>query len=80
MIIKRIELKNIRSHKQSSIDLEQGQTIISGRTGSGKSTFLLSIEYALFGANQNLNNNLNQDSGVSIRSGSISIAVRAKDS
>ncbi len=58
MKIKSIELNNIRSHKSSRINFKDGVTILSGRTGSGKSSFLLSIEYALFGADVNLTNNM----------------------
>ncbi len=58
MKIKSIELYNIRSHKRSKIEFNDGITILSGRTGSGKSSFLLSIEYALFGADSSLTNNM----------------------
>lgn len=56
MIIKGIELNNIRSHVNSFIDLNKGITVFSGRTGSGKSTFMMSIAYALFGSDANISN------------------------
>ena len=56
MIIKGIELANIRSHVNSFIDLSRGITVFSGRTGSGKSTFMMSIAYALFGSDANISN------------------------
>lgn len=49
MIISEIQLDNIRSHKRSSIEFTPGINIITGNTGSGKSSVLMSIEYALFG-------------------------------
>lgn len=49
MIIKSIELKNIRSYKEVTIDFKEGINFLSGDIGSGKSTILLAIEFALFG-------------------------------
>ena len=51
MRIRSIELENIRSHKNSKVEFEDGITIIEGRTGAGKSSILMGIEYALFGSN-----------------------------
>ncbi len=56
MKIKKIKLKNIRSHKESLIELEEGISVFTGRTGSGKSSVLVGIEYALFGSDINLSN------------------------
>lgn len=49
MIIKRIELKNIRSHKDSVIDFPKSTVLLAGDIGSGKTSILLAIEFALFG-------------------------------
>lgn len=49
MIIKKIVLHNIRSYVDEEINFSQGKTLISGDIGSGKSTILVSIEFALFG-------------------------------
>jgi exonuclease SbcC len=49
MIIRNITLNNIRSHIDSLAELTDGINVISGSTGSGKSSILMSIEYALFG-------------------------------
>ncbi len=57
MIIKEIELNNIRSHTKSNIEFTTGITVLSGRTGCGKSTILMSIAYALFGSTSGINNN-----------------------
>lgn len=50
MIIKSITLNNIRSYKDPpSIQLKPGTILFEGDVGSGKSTILLAIEFALFG-------------------------------
>ncbi|WEU40349.1 MAG: SMC family ATPase [Candidatus Odinarchaeum yellowstonii] len=49
MIIKSIELKNIRSYADTQIDFPTGIILFEGDIGSGKSTILLAIEFALFG-------------------------------
>ncbi|MCL6500726.1 MAG: AAA family ATPase [Candidatus Pacearchaeota archaeon] len=54
MIIKRIKLHNIRSYAQEEIVLPRGKVLLSGDIGSGKSTVLLAIEFALFGLQRGL--------------------------
>ena len=49
MILKSIKLENIRSYLNQSIDFPTSSVLLSGDIGSGKSTILLSIEFALFG-------------------------------
>ena len=49
MIIKSIELTNIRSHTKTLINFPQGITAISGDIGCGKSTIFIALEFALFG-------------------------------
>jgi len=49
MIIRAIRLRNIRSHVSSEIPFKEGINVIIGNTGSGKSSILMGIEYALFG-------------------------------
>jgi DNA repair protein SbcC/Rad50 len=44
-----LSLNNIRSYVNETIDFPKGNTVIIGDIGSGKSTILLSIEFALFG-------------------------------
>jgi len=44
-----IALKNIRSYTNAKIDFPTGIVMLSGDIGSGKSTVLLAIEFALFG-------------------------------
>ncbi|MCC7574835.1 AAA family ATPase [Candidatus Woesearchaeota archaeon] len=49
MIIKSLSLTNIRSYKEQEFYFKEGLTLLSGDIGSGKSTVLLGIEFALFG-------------------------------
>ncbi|MBN2454275.1 SMC family ATPase [Candidatus Woesearchaeota archaeon] len=49
MIINSLELKNIRSYADEKISFPEGSVMLSGDIGSGKSTILLAIEFALFG-------------------------------
>jgi exonuclease SbcC len=50
MILKSILLKNIRSYTSQQIDFPEGSILLAGDIGSGKSSVLHSIEFALFGA------------------------------
>lgn len=49
MLIKSLMLKNIRSYENLELEFKPGSTLLSGDIGSGKTTILLSIEFALFG-------------------------------
>jgi DNA repair protein SbcC/Rad50 len=49
MEIKRIVLENLRSYRYQEIIFPKGSTLLSGDIGSGKTTILLAIEFALFG-------------------------------
>jgi exonuclease SbcC len=48
MLITRIELENIKSYRQLSIDFRRGTTAISGANGAGKTTLVEAIGFALF--------------------------------
>ena len=50
MLLKSIKLNNIRSYINQKIDFPIGSLLLSGDIGSGKSTILLAIEFALFGS------------------------------
>ncbi len=52
MIIKELKLNNIRSYSDSLISIPEGSTLLSGNIGSGKSSILLAIDFALFGLRQ----------------------------
>jgi len=56
MKLKKLKLVNIRSHKDSELEINDGITVFTGRTGSGKSTLLMAVEYALFGSEAGIPN------------------------
>ncbi|HPD82157.1 MAG TPA: AAA family ATPase, partial [Candidatus Pacearchaeota archaeon] len=49
MKLKKIILNNIRSYEYQEINFPEGSTLLSGDIGSGKTSVLLGIEFALFG-------------------------------
>ncbi|MBU0470226.1 MAG: SMC family ATPase [Nanoarchaeota archaeon] len=52
MFLKQIKIENIRSYIDETINFSKGSTLLSGDIGSGKSTILLAIEFALFGTSR----------------------------
>ncbi len=49
MLLKSVKLENIRSYLNQEINFPTGSVLLAGDIGSGKSTILLAIEFALFG-------------------------------
>lgn len=49
MQIKRIVLENIRSYINETIDFPLGSVLLGGHVGSGKSSLLYALDFALFG-------------------------------
>jgi len=49
MLIKSLKLENIRSYTAQTINFDSGSTLLIGDIGSGKTTILLAVEFALFG-------------------------------
>src|SRR3989344_1643979 len=49
MLFKKIKIKNIRSYENAEIEFSSGSLLLSGDIGSGKTSILLAIEFALFG-------------------------------
>jgi exonuclease SbcC len=49
MQFKKLRIKNLRSYEEQEIEFPEGSLLLSGNVGSGKTTILLAIEYALFG-------------------------------
>ena len=49
MRLKKLSIKNIRSYSDAEIEFPNGSTLLSGDIGSGKTSILLAIEFALFG-------------------------------
>jgi exonuclease SbcC len=52
MRLKQIQLSNIRSYRDATINLNEGITLLSGDIGCGKSSILLACEFALFGTSR----------------------------
>lgn len=50
MLLIRLKLENFRQHQDTLIEFEEGMTAIVGANGTGKSTVLEGITYALYGA------------------------------
>ena len=50
MFLKSIKLNNIRSYENAEINFPLGSVLLAGDIGSGKSSILLAIEFAIFGA------------------------------
>ncbi|MBW2992109.1 SMC family ATPase [Candidatus Woesearchaeota archaeon] len=71
MIINSVKLENIRSYTNEMIEFPEGSTLLSGDIGSGKSTILLAIEFALFGLKKGAGNSLlrhgKKEGGVEVR-------------
>jgi len=49
MIFKSLAIENIRSYQSNKIEFPTGTSLFEGDIGSGKSTILMAIEFALFG-------------------------------
>jgi len=49
MILRKIYLENIRSYEKQEVEFPEGFTLLSGDVGSGKTSILLGVEFALFG-------------------------------
>ncbi len=49
MLLKYVTLQNIRSYVNQHVEFKEGKTLLAGDIGSGKTTILLAIEFALFG-------------------------------
>ena len=58
MLIRSVRLENIRSYTNETVEFPEGSTLLSGDIGSGKSTILLAIEFALFGLKKGSGNSL----------------------
>jgi exonuclease SbcC len=48
VIIEEVEIGDFRSHKRTRINLDQGITVIVGENGSGKTSILEAVNFALF--------------------------------
>ncbi|MCX6709441.1 MAG: SMC family ATPase [Candidatus Woesearchaeota archaeon] len=79
MRIKWIKLRNIRSYSSCSLEFPEGSILLSGDIGAGKSTILLSIEFALFGFTSEINGETLLRNGKSAGSVELSFESDGKD-
>jgi len=49
MILKKLKMSNIRSYKNLEIEFPAGSVLLSGDIGSGKTSILLALQFAIFG-------------------------------
>ena len=49
MIIKKLNLRNIRSYEELELKFPKGSVLLSGEIGAGKTSILLGLQFALFG-------------------------------
>jgi DNA repair protein SbcC/Rad50 len=49
MRFKRLKLKNIRSYNEVELEFGEGSTLLAGDIGSGKTSILLGLQFAIFG-------------------------------
>ena len=49
MIFKKLILQNIRSYENLTIEFPRGSVLLAGDIGSGKTSILLGLQFALFG-------------------------------
>jgi DNA repair protein SbcC/Rad50 len=49
MILKKLRMENIRSYESLEIEFPKGSVLLSGDIGSGKTSILLALQFALFG-------------------------------
>ena len=52
MLLRSIKLNNIRSYIAEEVSFPATSLLLSGDIGSGKSTVLMAIEFALFGTSR----------------------------
>jgi len=52
MLLETLKLHNIRSYTDETINFRPGNSVLAGDIGSGKSSILLAIEFALFGTSR----------------------------
>lgn len=77
MRINRIELKNFRNHREAAFEFEKGINLILGENGSGKTSILDAIGFALF--NMKLRSDANETLTINESSGYVKIRFTGND-
>ncbi|MFH0889711.1 MAG: SMC family ATPase [Candidatus Aenigmatarchaeota archaeon] len=78
MIIRNLKLHNIRSYVDENVLFPDGAILFEGDVGSGKTTILISIEFALFGLSYDLKGEYLLRTGCSRGSVELTIEVSGK--
>jgi len=76
LLIKRIELENVKSYRRASVNLSTGVNAITGENGAGKTTILEAVGFALF---DYLPYNQNQFLRHGAKRGSVTVEIIGKD-
>lgn len=80
MQILSIHLKNIKSHRDTSIDFSAGINVLSGPNGVGKSTIFEAIGYALFGVDaRDFVSNVERFLTIGTKRGEISVTFQTNE-
>ena len=80
MQILSIELKNIKSHRETRLDFAPGINVLSGANGVGKSTIFEAIGYTLFGVDaQKFVGNVERFITIGAKKGEISVEFQLND-
>lgn len=80
MQILSVTLKNIKSHKETTLDFVSGVNVLSGPNGAGKSTIFEAIGYALFGVDaRDFVGNIARFISIGQKKGEISVTFTTDD-
>jgi len=80
MQILAIQLKNIKSHRDSELQFAPGINVLSGPNGAGKSTIFEAIGYALFGVDaRDFVTNVERFLTIGSKKGEVAVTFRADD-
>jgi len=80
MQILSIQLKNIKSHRETELSFAAGINVLAGPNGAGKSTVFEAIGYALFGVDaKDFVGNVERFLTIGAKKGEIAVVFRADD-
>ncbi|MFO7983357.1 MAG: SMC family ATPase [Desulfuromonadales bacterium] len=75
-----VRLKNIKSHKDSTLEFSPGINVLRGPNGVGKSTVFEAIGYALFGVDaQSFVGNVERFVSIGAQKGEVEVVFRLRD-
>lgn len=80
MQILSVQLKNIKSHRETELSFSAGINVLAGPNGAGKSTVFEAIGYALFGVDaKDFVGNVERFLTIGAKKGEIAVVFRADD-